>query len=209
MTSPDPWSGFLDAALPPTAPYVGRLRVPDTELPETASDWPLLVVVTGGAGQLAGPVDLCRRRELWLTGLEAAVRDLSDPAGNARRIVAAADAAGLGGSESPVSLQVQVADRPTPAWLAAVDELAAAGHRLVLDLDGPDLEAWIDAALDRETAFSLRGGTVEQAVEAVRTTARLWGDPDDLAAGRRWCRSWACPTDQVAHAVGHLAGLTA
>ena len=54
---------------------------------------PLSVVVTGGAGQVAGPAGLCRKLGLQLAGLEIALRDLDDLPGNARRVVAAVDAA--------------------------------------------------------------------------------------------------------------------
>ncbi|WP_340537021.1 hypothetical protein [Nocardioides sp. GXZ039] len=187
----EPWAGFLDAPVVTDHPYVGALRLPDTALPEAPQDAPLRAVVSGGAAQLSGPVELSRRRGLDLTAIETALRDLADPAGNARRVAAAADAAGLGGEEPP-TLYVAVAGEPTASWLAALDEVAAAEHALTLDLDGPALESWIDAALDRELRFSLVGGSPSAAVEAVRITARLWGDPGDLAAGRRWCRSWAC-----------------
>ena len=64
----------------------------DTDLPLVRGvQVPLSVVVTGGAGQLAGPAGLCRRLGLDLAGLEIALRDLDDLAGNARRVVAALD----------------------------------------------------------------------------------------------------------------------
>src|SRR3954449_13446636 len=69
---------------------VGSFVLKDTDLPLVRGfGAPLSVVVTGGAGQLAGPVGLCAKLGLTLAGLEIAVRDLDDPAGNVRRIVAA------------------------------------------------------------------------------------------------------------------------
>ena len=51
-------------------------------------------MVTGGAGQIAGPARAGRDgSDLELAGLEIALRDLDDLAGNARRVVAAVDAA--------------------------------------------------------------------------------------------------------------------
>jgi hypothetical protein len=183
------WTELLHAdASPPT---VGARRVLDTDLPGAPADEPLRVVLTGGAGQVAGPVGLCERRGFRLVALETTLADPGDPAGNARRVVAAADAAGL----DPALLHVGVAGAPGPSWLAAADEVAMAGAALCLDLDaGPQaVEEWIDAALDRELAFSVRGGAVADAVAALSATARLWGDPDDLQAATRWCRSWSVP----------------
>ncbi len=48
--------------------------------------------MTGGAGQVAGPVALCDRLGIELVALDVTLRDLDDPAGNARRVVAAVDA---------------------------------------------------------------------------------------------------------------------
>ena len=77
---------------------------------------------------------------------------------------------------------------------------------VTLPLDGQlDPEPWIDAAMDRETPVSLVGGTPGQAVAALRTAARLWGDEDDLTAARRWVRSWATP--DVDAALDHLEQL--
>lgn len=194
-----PYDAFLDSPTPSPSPYVATLRIADTDLPDAPADVPLTVVVTGGAGQVAGPVGLCVRRGLSLVVVESTLRDLDDPAGNARRVVAAADAAGLPDGSR---LHVGVTGPPTPSWLAAADEVAAYEGGLSLDLDSPGIQEWIDAALDRELPFSLRGGTLEAAVDALHVTARLWGDPDDLAAARRWCRSWAC--DDLDASAGHL-----
>lgn len=188
MTDPSPYDGFLDVATWSGSRLAGTLVVPDTDLPSAPPDVPLRVVLSGGAGQLAGPVALCERRGLQLVAVEVALRDHDDPPGNARRVVAAADAVTL---PDGVLLHVAVAGEPTPRWLEAADEVAAVEGALTLDLDGPAVDGWIDAALDRELPFSLRGGTSDDAVAALKTTARLWGDETDLLAARRWCRSWA------------------
>lgn len=207
MTAPDPWASFLAVPQPRPGPYVAALRLPDTALPDAPDDTPLWVVLTGGAGQLAGPVALCERRGLPLAAVEVALQDPVDPAANARRVLTAADAAPL---PDGVALHVAVAGTPTPAWLAALDEVAMHPDGAVsLPLDDPDpgaLERWVDAALDRELPFSLRGGSAPRAIEALTTTARLWGDPDDLLAARRWCRTWAC--DDAEAAVAYLEGLS-
>ena len=180
------------------SPYVGRLATRDVDLPAVRdTERPLRVVLTGGAGQLRGPVDACARRGLRLVALDTTLRDLDDPAGNARRVVTAA----LDLPSDP-TLHVAVSGSPTPAWLAALDVLAEAEAVVGLPLTGVDPAPWIDAALDRELPVTLLGGSAAHAVTALRTTARLWGDPEDLEAARRWCRSWL--TDDTAAAVEHL-----
>src|SRR4051794_5640017 len=111
VTSDAAWLGLVDdaAIFPPgdlplpeaTAAYaarseedgaelVGTFVLRDTDLPAVSgSTMPLSVVVTGGAGQLAGPVGLGRKLGLTLAGLEVALRDLDDLPGNVRRVAAA------------------------------------------------------------------------------------------------------------------------
>jgi hypothetical protein len=185
--APNPWAGFVDdaAVFPPgeaplddalaayatrdtaDAALVGGFVLRDTDLPRARGfAGPLSVVLTGGAGQVAGVVGLCARLGLRLGALEVALRDPDDLAGNVRRVVAAADAAGV---EVPVFVEVPAppGQAPTPAWLAAADEVAAAELRLKLRTGGLDadafpppavLAAWIDAALDRETPFKCTAG---------------------------------------------------
>ncbi len=146
------------------AELVGTFVLKDTDLPQVRGfAGPLSVVVTGGAGQLAGPVALCAKLGLDLAGIEIAVRDLDDPAGAARRIVTALDEAD---TDVPVFVELPA----TPAefgWLAAADEVAAAGLRLKFRTGGLEaaafpssevLAGWIDAALDRETPFKCTAG---------------------------------------------------
>lgn len=181
---PDPWRGLIDdaAIFPPgdvplhdaTAAYAARERewyadlvgsfvLRDTDLPLVRGfGAPLSVVVTGGAGQLAGPFALASRLGLRIAAVEVVVRDVDDPVGNVRRIDAAARDAGI---EVPVFIEL-----PGPAtatWLAAADEVAACDHRLKLRLgsvdhdlvpDSPTVAAWIDAALDRELRFKATAG---------------------------------------------------
>ncbi|GEP38656.1 hypothetical protein NPS01_23190 [Nocardioides psychrotolerans] len=170
---PEPvWSALLDdeapLALPgataPPHPSLRALVVRDTDLPLLrGSTAPLHLVVTGGAGQVAGPAGLASRLGLTVVGLEVALRDPDDLAGNARRVVAAVDVAraeGVLGEDVPVHVELP-ADEPTHGWLAAADEVAAAELRLTLRPDGASpalLAAWTDAALDRETPFRCSGG---------------------------------------------------
>jgi hypothetical protein len=181
----DAWAGLVDdaAIFPPgdaplheaTAAYatrsaedgaelVGTFVLKDTDLPLVRGfSGPLSVVVTGGAGQLAGPVGLCTKLGLNLAGIEIAVRDLDDPAGNVRRVVAALREVE---TEAPVYVELPA----TPAeggWLAAADTVAEAELLLKFRTGGVDatayptsevLAGWIDAALDRETAFKCTAG---------------------------------------------------
>ncbi|MCF6379139.1 hypothetical protein L2K70_16105 [Nocardioides KLBMP 9356] len=142
---------------------VGSLVLRDTDLPLVRGvAAPLSVVVTGGAGQLAGPLGAARRLGLDVAAVEIAVRDSDDPVGNVRRIDAAARAA-----EVDVPIFIEVPGPPTASWLAAADEVAACEHRLKLRLghvdhdlipESPTVAAWIDAALDRETRFKATAG---------------------------------------------------
>lgn len=181
---PDLWRGLVDdaAIFPPGdvpihdataaysarrdaayAPLVGSFVLRDTDVPLVRGfGAPLSLVVTGGAGQVAGPLEAAARLGLEVAGIEIAVRDGDDPVGNVRRIDAAVRAAEV---ELPVF--VEIPGPPTAAWLAAADEVAACGHRLKLRLghvdhdlvpDSATVAAWIDAALDREAPFKGTAG---------------------------------------------------
>jgi hypothetical protein len=159
----------------PWSALVGSFVLKDTDLPQVRGTTARLsVVCTGGAGQVAGPLGLASRLGLDVAGLEIALRDLDDLAGNARRVVAAVDEAkaGLDDPEAADALDVFV-ELPGPTthgWLAAADEVAARedlGLRLKFRTGGLDadlfpseatLAAWIDAALDRETPFKCTAG---------------------------------------------------
>jgi hypothetical protein len=146
------------------AGLVGSFVLRDTDLPLVRGfDGPLAVVVTGGAGQLTGPVGLCQRLGVDLAGIEIALRDLDDLAGNARRVVAA-----LREIETDVPVYVELPHLGnTASWFAAADEVAAAELRLKFRTGGLEADAfprshalarWIDAALDRETSFKCTAG---------------------------------------------------
>jgi len=209
------------------AELVGSFVLRDTDLPLVRGvQMPLSVVVTGGAGQLAGPAGLCRRLGLDLAGLEIALRDLDDLAGNARRVVAALDEL-----EQPVPVFVELPQTPAEhGWLAAADVVAEAELRLKFRTGGLDaaayptsevLAGWIDAALDRETQFKCTAGlhrairhtgedgfehhgflnvllatrrafdgASHQEVVAVLEDREVTVTADEVAAGRRWFRSF-------------------
>jgi len=152
------------------AGFVGSFVLKDTDLPLVrGTDADLSVVVTGGAGQVAGPLGLTRKLGLSVVGVEIALRDLDDLAGNARRVVAAVDAAraeGVLDEQTPVHVELPQAD-PSASWLGAADEVAAAELRLKFRTGGTEAEAfpaagtvarWIEAALDRETPFKCTAG---------------------------------------------------
>ena len=154
----------------PYADLVGTFVVRDTDIPILrGTPLALSVVVTGGAGQVAGAASLGRKLHVAIEGLEIALRDPGDPLGAARRVVAAVDAAraeGILDDHVPVYVEIPAACSE-PAWLAAADEVAAAEHRLKFRTGGlephafptaPTLAGWIDAALDRETPFKCTAG---------------------------------------------------
>ena len=186
----EPWVGLVDdaAIFPPGnsalsdaiaayssrrdewyADLVGSLVVKDVDVPAVEAPLPLSIVVTGGAGAIAGAAKLATRAGHPVAGIEIALRDLDDLAGNARRVVAAVDAArseGLLDDETPVCVELPHVGS-TASWLAAADEVAAAELRLKFRTGGleadsfpsaPALASWIDAALDRETAFKCTAG---------------------------------------------------
>jgi hypothetical protein len=188
---PPAWAGLVDdaAVFPPGnaeleqaaaahlerrhsthADLVGPLVVRDSDLyPLRGTPLVVSVVVTGGAGQLAGPAALGRRLHIALAALEIAVRDPDDLAGNVRRVVAAVDGAraeGVLDEETPIYVELPHAGSRA-AWLAAADAVAERELRLKFRTGGLEaaafppahaLASWIDAALDRETPFKCTAG---------------------------------------------------
>lgn len=154
----------------PYADLVGTFVVRDTDLPALkATPLALSVVVTGGAGQVAGAAGLARKLHVAVEGLEIALRDPDDPVGAARRVVAAVHDArreGLLDEEVPVYVELPHVGS-TAAWLAAADVVAAEELRLKFRTGGLEagafpaahaLARWVDAALDRETPFKCTAG---------------------------------------------------
>ncbi|CUR57564.1 conserved hypothetical protein [metagenome] len=150
--------------------FVGSFVLTDTELPlARGARARLSVVLTGGAGQVAGPLGLGRRLGLQIAGVEIALRDPDDLPGNARRVVAALDAArdeGVLDDDLTVSVELPQIS-PTPGWLAAADVVAESELRLKFRTGGLEahlfpsptvLAEWIEAALDRETPFKCTAG---------------------------------------------------
>lgn len=154
----------------PGADLVGTFVVRDTDVPLLrGTPLALSVVLTGGAGQVAGVAGLARKLHVAVEGLEIALRDLDDLPGNVRRVVAAVEAArteGLLDDHVPVYVELP-ATEVSAGWLAAADEVAGAELRLKLRTGGlaasafpsaPVLAGWIDAALDRETPYKCTAG---------------------------------------------------
>ena len=252
MDSPaSPFDGFLDDASAlredvsvhdATADFgrraaceVGALALRDTDLPLVRGfGGPVAATVTGGAGQVAGPVSLCGRIGLRLARLEVTLRDPGDLPGNARRVTAALDDAdaqgGLGDTEVYVGLP---RDAPTAGWLGAADEVSMAGQRLGLDVEdvsAATVLSWIDAALDRETPFRVSGtsratgpggmlhllvathllfdgrpGADAALVEPDTTALLARTSPDDLVRARRWLV--ACVSKDVEATLAELRDL--
>ncbi len=150
------------------ADLVGPLVVRDADLSEVPTDVPVSVVLTGGAGAVAGVASLAAKKGHHLVGLEAAVRDLDDMSGNVRRITTAVDAARDAGALADTTVYVELPQAdPTPDWLHAADVVAEAEHHLKFRTGGVEaplfpapstVAAWIDAALDRETSFKCTAG---------------------------------------------------
>lgn len=216
MVTRDTWFRFVDDASPledasprRASPSRGDRTIKDDDLPRLgAYRGDIRLVITGGAGQIAGPTAYCRQHHLEVVALDCTVRDLDDPAGNLRRLVAAVDAALAAGDllEDTV-VHVRVRGALSSAWLAALDVISEVGWVVALPLDDADLdpEPWIDAAMDRDTEVSFVRGSVEQAVAGLQTAARLWGDESDLTRARRFVRSWATAEPDVA--LDHLQSL--
>jgi hypothetical protein len=150
------------------ADLVGPLVVRDTDLPGVPVEVPVSVVLTGGAGAIDGVATLAERKGHRLVGLEAAVRDLDDLAGNVRRITTAVESARVAGLLDGTEVYVELPQTdPTHDWLVAADAVAEAEHHLKLRTGGVEahlfppaatVAAWIDAALDRETSFKCTAG---------------------------------------------------
>ena len=151
------------------AGLVGSFVITDVAVPDLDAPLSLSVVVTGGAGAIAGALRLVAKSTSTLAGLEIALRDPDDLAGNARRVVAAVDAAraeGLLDDAIPTYVELPRVGS-TVGWLAAADVIAESELRLKFRTGGLEdhlfpgasaLASWIDAALDRETPFKCTAG---------------------------------------------------
>lgn len=158
---------------------VDSLVLTDEQLPQLRThpaSSPISIVVSGGAGAIAGACRLAGKvPDLTMHGLRITLRDLDDLPGNARRVTTAVDQAqaeGLLAADIPVYVELPLTGSTSGGfpglghgWLGAADEVAALEHRLALRIgadaqqvpDSPTVAAWIDAALDRELPFVCTG----------------------------------------------------
>ncbi len=165
----------------PYAALVGPFVVDDRRLPALVdllertpgrSPLPVTVVLTGGAGTVEPAVRRATGSSVTaLRGVEVALRDLDDLAGNARRVATAVRAVQDQAPEAATYVEVPLVHVPDPTgsrdWLAALDEVAAADLRLKLRTGGLEGDAFpttgtlagaVDAALDRELSFKCTAG---------------------------------------------------
>lgn len=152
---------------------VGPLALTETDLPLVRGiAHPIHLVLGGGAGAIAGPMGLASRLGLQVEAVRVSLRDVTDLAANVRRVVAGIDAAldeGVLSDEVRVHVEVPLDSyRASGGWLRAVDEIGAAELALHLRVDDPyggppptpaQLTELMDAALDRETPYSVSGAT--------------------------------------------------
>ena len=168
------WTGLLEDVGVPDDALAGSMAAlftPDDALAGSGSapgNDPVTVVVSSGAGGIAGACRVASRRTR-LRALEVSLRDLDDLPGNARRVTTAVDQArgeGLLAAEVPVRVVLPPV-APGHGWLAAADEVASLELHLGLRTGAQDADlvpgaetvaAWIDAALDRELPFACGGG---------------------------------------------------
>ncbi|MFS3130191.1 hypothetical protein ACLM5J_17445 [Nocardioides sp. Bht2] len=155
-------------------PLVGSFVIGDHQLNDlvglVTDSLPLSIVIGAGAGGIAPALSIAHRiGGVRAAGLEIALRDHDDLAGNARRVVAAVDQArDLALLDDEVAVYVELPQgTPTHGWLSAADVVAAAELRLKFRTGGmdadffpstADLGSWIIAALDRETPFKCTAG---------------------------------------------------
>ena len=135
---PEALTAYVDRADVWWADLVGSFVVTDTALPDVTEDVPVSIVVTGGAGAIGGALGYAAKRGKRVAGLEVALRDPDDLAGNARRVQAAVDAAraeGVLDDETPVYVELPQAEADH-GWLAAADVVAEGEHRLKLRTGG-------------------------------------------------------------------------
>jgi hypothetical protein len=136
----------------------GRLMVPDRQLGDVARRVPadsalaVSVINSGGAGGLLG---LTRRglAGLRVASAESALRDLDDLAGNAARVIAAAD-------ELDPEIEVFVELPFAPRWEAAVEVVEAAGRsaKIISGADGVRLAEQLSILIEADCGFKVQLG---------------------------------------------------
>lgn len=156
-----------------SAGLVGPLVISDARLGEVAvppdDPVPVTIVVSTGAGGVSAALHAAAAAPVVVQGVEVAIRDTEAPATAVRRVATAIGQCrddGLLHDDARGVIELPRSD-PDPRWLAAADAVAAAGLRLKFRTGGTEaamfpsastVAAWIDAALDRETAFKCTAG---------------------------------------------------
>ncbi len=165
----------------------GRLMVPDRQLGDVARQVPadsalaVSVINSGGAGGLLG---LTRRglAGLRIESAESALRDLDDLAGNAARVIAAADELD---PEIEVFVELPFAQR----WEAAVEVVEAAGRsaKIIADSDGARLAEQLSILIEADCGFKVQLGddprSADQWQLALAVDALIEGSSISEAAG--------------------------
>ncbi|GAB3992648.1 hypothetical protein [Nocardioides marmoraquaticus] len=178
---------------------VGCLVVSERDLaPLAAPGLPVHLAVTGGAGALEAGLRWVADNpgRLELRRVSVRLRGEAELAHNARRVVTVLDSVALDDAVEVYAAPPDPLGDPSPAWLAALDELAAREVGVRLPADAPWALAAVDAALDREQALALDADDPVAALALVRhaldgeAPADGWlaADPDLAARTRRWCR---------------------
>ncbi len=147
------------------ADLVGSFVVTDVKVPDVDTRIPLSIVVTGGAGAIGPALHLAGRKGAEVAGVEVALRDPDDLTGNARRVVAAVDAARADGvldDETPVYVELPQQE-PGADWLGAADAVAEAELRLKFRTGG--LESHLFPAAPTLAALDRRGAGPGDAVQ--------------------------------------------
>lgn len=159
----------------PHADLVDAFVVTDedlTDLDVVAGDDPLkvsVVIASGAGGIVPAASAASRAKHLGLGAIEVALRDRADLVSNVRRVMAGLDQAlDLGLVDDEVAVFIELPSEPAHSgWLAAADEVAAAGMSLKFRTGGVEsdmfpsaetLGGWITAALDRECTFKCTAG---------------------------------------------------
>ena len=162
----DSWYGTLVGPFLCADRWLAQLQA---ELTDGTDPLATAVIVTGGAGAVEPAVSRADRDpRLQLAGVEVALRSADDLVANARRVAtvfASTLPDGVVGSVEVPRLDESI--MPTLGWLAALDVVAEAGHRLKYRTGGLDAAAFpselelatvINAALDRELPVKCTAG---------------------------------------------------
>ena len=171
----DSWYGTLVGPFLCADRWLAQLQA---ELTDDTDPLAFAVIVTGGAGAVEPAVSRADRDpRLQLAGVEVALRSADDLAANARRVATVFASTLPDGVVGSVEVpRLEAPTTPSRGWLAALDVVAEAGHRLKYRTGGLEPTAFpselelatvLNAALDRELPVKCTAGLHD----AVRHTA--------------------------------------